>query len=292
MTDVETKIEKPKNLKRKIKLASFFTAISLVLGGIGGSGQHPLEAPPPEILSVATQDILTENDLKNANIEIHQTNNVKLSLRKSALEFPVFQDAIKKKNGGVEIILVDGLGSFENLSQADQRLYQGTHHDNEGLIYNLQVMGEEINLNEWYVWSLKNDGSLNPLRERSRLIFKNHPEMENKIIIFLAVGGNFTPKFKDSFPFPGIFYNSRSSVQNEKGYVFNPANTTTGFSLRHEISHATRPIFPQGADDEARADMLAMSGLVDAWTRYILSGGKDIGGYPFVFMTKDAVVIN
>lgn len=53
------------------------------------------------------EDTLTEEELSKAHIKIYQAPEVKLHLRKEALDLPVFKDAKEKKIEGVVITLID-----------------------------------------------------------------------------------------------------------------------------------------------------------------------------------------
>ncbi len=66
---------------------------------------QPPELPPkPKELP---PDVLTEEELKKANIVINQNSNVQLYLRKEALQFQLFADAAEGRIDGVVISLID-----------------------------------------------------------------------------------------------------------------------------------------------------------------------------------------
>lgn len=75
-------------------------AATKVIGTCNESSQ-PLK--PPENLP---DDVLSEEELKRANITIYNTKDVVLYIRSSALEMPAFSDAAEGKIGGLVIALV------------------------------------------------------------------------------------------------------------------------------------------------------------------------------------------
>lgn len=83
---------------------------------------------PPETLP---DDVLTEKELKEANITIYKTKDVKLYLRKSAIEIPGFKDSAKGKNGGIVIALIDSdaitWGAVDQLPPDAKSFWQALH---------------------------------------------------------------------------------------------------------------------------------------------------------------------
>lgn len=127
--------------------------------------------------------------------------------------------------------------------------------------------------------------------KREKLIQKN-PELENKIFIFLAVGGRQKPHPSYSYPQPEQFKEWPWIPQlREKGkeepYHRWQVPFTAGTALRHEIHHY------QGIGEEMASeyptDTKVLESITSAWEKYKTAG--DSSGYPFVFVTKEGITV-
>lgn len=131
------KSDSPDSPSRRGLLKGFVAAIGLVAAAKAGltllSSQ---EAPRTENLP---EDVLTEEELKQAHITIYQTLQVQLYLRRSALDIPLFQDVLRGKYtyrgeemgklNGLVIALVDSdslnWDAISNLPEDARLIWQG-----------------------------------------------------------------------------------------------------------------------------------------------------------------------
>lgn len=241
---------------------------------------HPPHESPKEL----PQDILGEGELESANIRIGQADKVKIYLRKSVFQFPLFKDAKDGKLDEVVIVLSD----YRNLLNA-----KASHtfpQDAKLLWKSLDYVSDE---NQYGInGTLINAEVLNDL---SPDFIKSHPEYARKIYIFL---GAEAVKPTDSLPDPqwieqySRLHYLKSDTDLEKTYHFYPrTKLDTGFALRHEVSHyksdpkqGERSFNPEG-----KTDAIAFKGIKEAWRKYQETG--DTSGYPFVFVTEKGITI-
>lgn len=199
----------------------------------------PPTIPRPEGLP---KDTLTEKELAKAHIRIIPTEDVKLHLRKGVFEFDIFKDAKEGKLlKEVVVVLVDDQSlswdSSNKLSEETRLAFQASvinpsekpyipyelTHDMFGnplkqLPWGIEpemrkVGGVFIKIDDRYSHlNLRNsDLPKGPFPEvvqrkkRYNELLKFHPEMKNKVYIFIAVGGDRKPHPSQSYPSPDEF---------------------------------------------------------------------------------------
>ncbi len=232
------------------------------------------EKPYPRELP---SDVLSEETLKRAKIKIYQAPEIKLYLRESALQFPLFQDAAKGKLDQVVIVLVDhpkiDTDASQGLKEDAKVLIQQVLNYSQGTIDRRNVLGLMLSGR-----SLVNGVGPEFLKE--------NPQFANKVYIYLAVGGDLKPDPGESFPNPHQFEKHKSSLLGSIAYDRKSMTKSRGFVLNHEIHHYN----PLGdAHGELATDLLTVDHIAGAWRKYQETG--DTAGYPFVFVTNKGITI-
>lgn len=72
--------------------------------------------------------------------------------------------------------------------------------------------------------------------KRFTILKKEHPELEGKVFIYIAVGGDFKPNPAQSSPYPNSRQFMELPKQSEDSLRYN-TRRTAGLNLRHELGH-------------------------------------------------------
>lgn len=129
--------DSPENPTRRNLLKGFAAAIGLV--AVAKAGLTLLSSQEAARTENLPEDVLSEEELKQAHITIYQTPQVQLYLRRSALEIPLFKDVLRGKYAyrgeaeenldGVVIALVDSdslnWNAISNLPDDARLIWQG-----------------------------------------------------------------------------------------------------------------------------------------------------------------------
>ncbi len=112
---------------------------------------------------------------------------------------------------------------------------------------------------------------------------------ENKVYIYICVGGKLLPNPSDSFPSPDWF-----DIDYDEVMTLSQGYTNIGFTLRHEFSHYNPDYDPKDrstrkVNPEETADRLALETIKSAWQTYQKNG--DSSEYAFVFVNSNGVTI-
>ncbi len=127
-----------------------------------------------------------------------------------------------------------------------------------------------------------------PKAKRDREALLKYGNLDNKVYVFLAVGGNLAPTPDQSYPNPDRFY---SNMGDSRGYVFD--NKTPGFVLAHELGHyeGKNPYDAKRSRffDETKADAQGFARMVQAWNKQEEEGSDS--DFTFVLRNKSGVTI-
>lgn len=130
--------------------------------------------------------------------------------------------------------------------------------------------------------------------EKIKKLLQKYPQLENKVFIFLTVGGRQKPHPTQSYPQPEQFIEwpswmmsqVREEGKEEHSYRF-VAPFTAGTILWHEMHHY------QGSGEkmasEYPTDTRVLESITSAWEKYQATG--DSSGYPFIFTTKEGIIV-
>lgn len=123
-------------------------------------------------------------------------------------------------------------------------------------------------------------------KERFESLKKDHPELNGKVFIYIAVGGKRKPKPVQSYPKPEQFEEIDLPIIKERGYYrYTQEGKTLGTTLRHELSHYET----DGASvNEYEADTRMFHSIEGASQR---EKKGDKSGYPFHFFTAEGETI-
>lgn len=233
------------------------------------SPQDPIEKSPQLELPA---DILTYKQLEEAHIRIPENSEVKLFLRESALNLPLFKDAKEGLLDEVVIVLV-------NAPYINKETLETLPDDLKEPIIESALLQESKHIYGTYI-------NFKHLLESD----KRYQKFKNKIFIHLAIGGNRTPKPEQSFPSPASLEKSATKIDPEHplwSYRFHP--NTPGFALWHEVKHYEQPFLRKpgrgGESQEYDTDTLAYENIAQASQKFIYTG--DSSDFPFVFVTKE-----
>lgn len=136
-------------------------------------------------------------------------------------------------------------------------------------------------------WEAQNTDFL----KRSGSILSGHPELFEKVFIYVCVGGRQEPDPSDSFISPDRyvetdgFAEDPQKVKDEGKYRFSGPNTT-GTVARHELFHIAKEGF---GSPEYDADTGGFESIAAAWRKYQKTG--DTKGYSLIFVTKKGATI-
>lgn len=125
--------------------------------------------------------------------------------------------------------------------------------------------------------------------KRYKRLLQEHPELQGKVFIFLAVGGKKKPDPTDSYPSPDKYkdmevHNLQEAEAQGRYRFFGPY--TAGSIFRHEASHYGDGEF---ARSEYEADTGGFESVVRAWETKQTTGRTD--GYPIVFITSEGITV-
>lgn len=125
--------------------------------------------------------------------------------------------------------------------------------------------------------------------KRNPELIREHPGIERKVFIYVAVGGKAQPRPSQSYPDPEKL---KQQGKMTLGYTYLGAgDDSRGFALTHEVGHydplAQGP--KRGYRSEPQADTSAMQSITEAWDR--LQRTENTSGYPFVFQTEEGITI-
>lgn len=293
-----------------------------VLGGVllGGAYLNTRKAPEVEIKELPA-DILTDEELTDAHIQVYASLDTQLLIRKSALELPLFKDAAEGKLNQVVIALADNLSwnatrklpedarlVWDSITESPEENYQSmlkwykdksaSNEESEESKRKAQTEIDRMlsNPSEWieghkaisFAWGyhLRTNtisGYSWITGDKAKNFLKEHPELDNRIYIFLGVGGRLAPNPNQSFLNPEQVKKSASSQQAfVRGDSYRFESPSSGFALRHEIGH-----YP--GNSEYQADAFALESIEEAWKKY--KEGKDDSGYSFVFINPKGTTI-
>lgn len=288
-----------KRAGRFIAGAATLTVAGTLLKEPRASRPVPKELPP---------DTLTDEQLRQANIKVYDTPTIKLHLREGIFDFPVFADAKGQRLKGVTITLAD----HSTISWAISNHFPEDAKNAWQLVFKNPIeewkKGQrERGLLDSNPPQLVKDDYYDSIYRGAHLdtryliheypeFFLQHPELKDRVFLYLAVGDSQKPHPEESYLDPEdikkheLPEKERDAWAKDFGwepgtfYRFLDANQPS-FVLRHELSHyGGQKIDP---NPELVADTLAFNSLVDAWEKLNHSG--DISGYPFVFETDEGL---
>ncbi len=268
-------------------------------------------------------ELLNEEQLKEANIGIVQTPGVKLSLKRSVFDFEVFKDASKGRLKELVVVLVDdsslSWNAGKKLPKDIQEVYQTSlvnPYERSAKEWTQELNPEELKRamtsEAEHISTLgtiiRFDGEFNDgpstdlidfMEKRSspgevkrlerKIVASRDPKLKDKVFIFVAVGGKRKPYPNQSYLSPNQFQEIPGS--HPPGYTEGTYRyigpTTAGQTLRHESEHYYNN--PHGiSSSEYNADTGMFKSIEDAWKR---KQEGDESGYPFVFETAEGVTI-
>ena len=307
-------------IKKSVRLAAS-AALTVISGTLLREAKPPILVPKE-----LPNDVLTEKELRQANIQIYNTQKIKLYLRRNVFEFPLFEDAASGKIAGVNVVLVDNgtiswnasqkiaedarlvyqhiksspeqewLSEKERLQQHLQDLRNQTQSLQEQTQQDTEKTEKELgnhvkNKDQWIQQIAENNGILGyfvhikPEDSNIQTLIEKHPELKNKVYIFVAVGDGVKPNPQQSFVTPEVFEKNEITKQKINVYwirrfIGGELEKMPGTTLRHEIGHYDQSDL---ANSEFEADTRAYKSFVDAWDKFKETG--DTSGYPFVFET-------
>lgn len=293
---MEDKVE-PVKLSGKIRRR---TVLAAMAGGLGeavlGKANKKIAEQGEE---ARTEDILTEQELKALNINIHSTaEGVSLRIRRSALKLDPLLATLVEKNSRfkpadpqyppfkLEIVLVgdDYLKESSAVPEQIKWIYQSMIANYKDLRTHPDQESDEEQHSEEAAGLFQNAGyrgvmpAHDLLDQQTGQEIKGWEAKHDVVFIFLAVGEGLRPKISESYPRPWHLNQSYPSV---KEYKYLELNRTAGLNLRHEFFH-----FEKGS--ELETDRKAYKSLVEAYDKWIKTGNSQ--GYYFIFETPEGPV--
>lgn len=123
--------------------------------------------------------------------------------------------------------------------------------------------------------------------KRYEKLWQEHPELQNKVFIFLAVGGKKKPNPEDSYLAPERYHEMPDieKIKEKGGYRFSGPHTA-GSIFRHETYHYNSG---EKSNSEYEADTGGFESIVRAWETKQTTGRTD--GYPIVFITAEGITV-
>lgn len=252
--------------------------------------KNQFSAAPPEPLPPGLpKDTISPEQLQSQRIRVIQTEKVKLYLREKISEFQLFNDAKKGKINEAVIVLVDvpylSWNMNNEIPEEARQIFQAAYPYSEENKDTGLAAGTVINTNHL----LSNDfinGNFEQ-SQRARSLLETHPEIKNKIYVYIAVGGDLKPNPSQSLPKHDNRPEKTFKAHTGGTYLDTPLHGHQGFLLRHELIHYKNP--NEFNTDELNVDRAALISLVAAWNHYYPN--KDNSKFPFVFVTDEGITI-
>jgi len=318
---------KLKSRSVKQRMALLLAAIALPFMSVACNSFSPIvnfSSPFAESSAMKEErnELLTDEQLKEANIRIVQTPDVELSLKRSVFDFAVFKDAVDGRLEELVVVLVDhpslswnaGRKLPKDIKEAYQvgivnpyersakewtselnveQLERAMASESE----NTSTIGLIVRFDGRYIYPPGSDlidymekyspGEAERLKRQSdALAPKLKNKVKDKVFIFIAVGGKRKPHPNQSYLSPSQF-EEIPGAYGPNGYSNGTyrytGSPTAGWVLRHESSHYVGGSFSRSEYD---ADTGMFESVEDAWKR---RQNEDESGYPFVFKTAEGI---